>query len=172
MGEKNNIRKCRYVECKHPNREIDISREEYKVNGSLYYHPDCYKLQKKGVWKDDQTKKDLQYIKNQWVLHINRTVVYSKLMQCLNDLISRGISSQYLVFVLDYVIKNKMNLRYPAGFKYYVDKQEIKDAYQKHLITKSGAGNKSNFVVKDDNSDAPKFSISNKPKGFGNIIKK
>ena len=90
--------------------------------------------------------------------------------KCLNDFITRGVSSEYLVFVLDYVIKNKMNLRHPQGFKYYVDRQEIKDAYQKHLIAKSGANNKSNFVVTDDSSTAPKFSVTQKPQGFKSIL--
>lgn len=172
MSKKTDIKTCRYARCNHPDKLIDITKDNYHVEGRMYYHADCYNLKKKGDWKDEQTKKDLQYIKNQWVLNINQTVVYSQLFHCLNDLIARGVSSEYLVFVLDYVIKNKMNLRHPQGFKYYVDRQEIKDAYQKHLIAKSGAGNKSNFVVKDDSLNAPKFSINNKPKGFGSIIKK
>lgn len=170
MSKKTDIKTCRYARCNHPNRNIDIATDDYKTNGKMYYHSDCYKLKQKSDWKDEQTKKDLQYIKNQWVLHINQTVVYSQLFHCLNDLISRGVSSEYLAFVLDYVIKNKMNLRYPQGFKYYVDKQEIKDAYQKHLIAKSGANNKSNFVVKDNNSSAPRFSVSQKPIGFKSIL--
>lgn len=170
MSKKTDIKICRYERCKHLDKKIDITKDDYKVNGTMYYHSDCYKFKKKGIWKDEQTKSDLQYIKNQWVLHINRTVVYSQLLQCLNDFIARGVSSEYLVFVLDYVIKNKMNLRHPQGFKYYVDKQEIKDAYQKHLIAKSGANKKSNFVVTDDNSTAPKFSVAQKPQGFKSIL--
>ena len=123
MSKKTDIKTCRYAKCSHPDRKIDITKDSYKVNGTMYYHSDCYKSKKNSELKDEQTKKDLQYIKNQWILHINQTVVYSQLFQCLNDFISRGVSSEYLVFVLDYVIKNKMNLKYPLGFKYYVDKQ-------------------------------------------------
>ena len=170
MSKKTDIKTCRYARCSHPDKLIDITKDNYHVEGRMYYHADCYNLKKKGDWKDEQTKKDLQYIKNQWVLHINKTVVYSQLFHCLNDFIAHGVSSEYLVFVLDYVIKNKMNLRHPQGFKYYVDRQEIKDAYQKHLIAKSGAGNKSNFVVTDDSSTAPKFSVSQKPMGFKSIL--
>jgi len=170
MSKKTDIKTCRYARCNHPDKLIDITKDNYHVEGRMYYHADCYNLKKKGDWKDEQTKKDLQYIKNQWVLNINQTVVYSQLFHCLNDLIARGVSSEYLVFVLDYVIKNKMNLRHPQGFKYYVDRQEIKDAYQKHLIAKSGANNKSNFVVTDDSSTAPKFSVAQKPQGFKSIL--
>lgn len=170
MSKKTDIKTCRYARCKHPDKLIDITKDDYHVDGRMYYHSDCYNLKRKGDWKDEQTKKDLQYIKNQWVLYINKTVIYNQLFHCLNDLIARGVSSEYLVFVFDYVIKNKMNLRHPQGFKYYVDKQEIKDAYQKHLIAKSGVSNKSNFVVTDDSSTAPKFSVKQKPQGFKSIL--
>ena len=136
MSKKTDIKTCRYTKCNHPEKKIDITKDDYKVNGTMYYHSDCYDLKKKQEWKDEQTKKDLQYIKNQWVLYINQTVIYSQLFHCLNDFINRGVSSDYLVFALDYVIKNKMNLKHPYGFKYYVNKQEIKNAYQKHLDRK------------------------------------
>lgn len=170
MSKKADIKTCRYAKCKYTDKHIDITKDNYRVEGRMYYHSDCYNLKKKCDWKDEQTRKDLQYIKNQWVLHINKTVVYSQLFQCLNDFIARGVSSEYLVFVLDYVIKNKMNLRHPHGFKYYVDRQEIKDAYRKHQITKNNVNDKSNFVVTDDSLNAPKFSVSQKPMGFKSIL--
>lgn len=170
MSKKSDIKTCRYVNCNHDNKEIDITKDSYHADGRMYYHSDCYELKKKNDWKDDQTKKDLQYIKNQWSLCISKTVVYSQLFQCLNELLSRGISSDYLVFTFDYIVKNKMNLRYPQGFKYFVDRQEIKDAYQKYQIKKSGVMNKANFVVTDDNSPSPKFSVNPKPVGFKSIL--
>lgn len=170
MSKKTDIKTCRYVDCKHSSKKIDITVEEYRANGNRYYHADCYKLKQKGDWKDEQTKKDLQYIKNEWGLHISNTVVYSQLFRCLNDLISRGISSEYLVFVFDYVIKNKMNLRHPEGFKYFVDRQEIKDAYRKHQAVKIGVKRQSDFVVINDDSNSPKFTVSQKPVGFKSIL--
>lgn len=170
MSRKTDIKICRYAKCNHSNKKIDIAKDDYKVNGIMYYHSDCYKLKQNDDWKDEQTKKDLQYIKNQWVLHINQTVVYSQLFHCLNEIISRGVSSEYLVFVLDYVIKHKINLNYPQGIKYYVDKQEIKNAYKKHLMTKNGFNDKTKFIVTDDNSNSPKFSINQKAKGFKSIL--
>lgn len=170
MSKRSDIKTCRYVNCKHENKEIDITKDSYHADGRMYYHSDCYELKKKNDWKDEQTKKDLQYIKNQWSLCISKTVVYSQLFQCLNELLSRGISSDYLVFTFDYIVKNKMNLRYPQGFKYFVDRQEIKDAYQKYQIKKSGVNSKANFIVTDDNSPFPKFSVNQKPVGFKSIL--
>lgn len=171
MSKRTDIKICRYPNCKHLDKIIDITQDSYIAEGRMYYHSDCYDFKKKGDWKDEKTKKDLQYIKNQWALYINKTVVYSQLLYCLNELIARGIPSEYLVFVFDYIIKHKMNLRYPQGFKYYVDKKEIKDAYQKYLISKNNTKNNFNYVVTEDCAEVPKLSIKQKPRGFGSIIK-
>lgn len=170
MAKKTDIKICRFVNCKHDDKRIDITKDDYKAVGSMYYHSDCYEIKSKSEWKDENTKKDLQYIKCQWELHINKTVVYSQLFRCLNELIAREISSDYLVFVLDYVIKNKLNLRFPAGFKYYVDKNEIKEAYQKLQYDKQGIKKPSEFTAVTDSDNAPKFNINIKEHGFKSIL--
>lgn len=123
--------------------------------------------------KDEKTKTDFQYIKNGWVEHISETVVFYQLFNCLNDLLCRGISSDYMVFVFDYVVQHHMKLRYPQGFKYYIDNQEIKDAYQKSKMPKY---KNSMFSVKEENFEEPEDTISQipiqTPKGFGSIFKK
>lgn len=169
MSKKTDIKTCRFMLCNHPNKEIDITKDEYVVKGSMYYHKDCYSNKQKGEWKDEKTKADLQLIKNLWSEHISRTVVYSQLMRCLNELIARDIDSGYLVFVMQYVIEHKLNLRYPMGFKYYVDKQEIQDAYNKK-VKQPNKVNMNSFSVNSDNDDSPKFSINQKPTGFNRIL--
>lgn len=169
MAKKTDIKKCRYPYCKHENKEIDISVEEYKVSGKMYYHTDCYKAKIEGEWKDKQTKADLQLIKNLWIENISNTVVFSQLYHSLNDLLQRGIESGYLVFVIQYCIKHQMNLRYPQGLKYYVDNKEIKDAYNKKtrpVIKVSDFTAEENVV----NDEVPKFSVNKKPTGFKSIL--
>lgn len=168
MAKKTDIKICRYKQCKHPTKEIDITMDEYVAKGNMYYHKDCYKAKEKGEWKDDKTKADLQLIKNMWVEHISKTVVYSQLFRCLNDLISRNIESEYLVFVMQYCIEHKLNLNYPAGLNYFVDKKEIKDAYTKKKLNTTGY--KQSFVAVENEEIAPKFSVNRKPNGFQSII--
>jgi len=169
MSKKADLKTCRYAKCNHPNKIIDITKDDYTIIGArTYYHTDCLNEKRKEDWKDENTKNDLQYIKEQWGLHISKTVVYSQLMKCLNDLLKQGISSDYLVFVFEYIVKHKMNLRYPMGFKYYVDRQEIKDAYSRHQIAKSKT-NQNAFKV-CDSEDQPKFSVSHRNVGFGSIL--
>lgn len=169
MSKKTDIKNCRYVGCLHGGK-IDITTDVFEVVGKYqYYHSDCLKKKNEEEKANSKTKSDLQYIKNQWVLHIDNTVVYSQLFRCLNDLIARGISSEYLVFVFDYVVKNKMNLRHPFGFKYYVAKDEIKDAYKKEQAKKNKI-DLSSFTV-TDNTDAPTFTAPKKQQfGFGSIL--
>lgn len=170
MSEKSNIRTCRYINCPYDHK-IDLQQDEYKLVGkAMYYHAECLQKKRKGEWKDEQTKKDLQYIKNKWVECIDKTVIYWQLMQCLNELIQQGISSEYLVFTIDYVVEHKMSLHYPKGFKYFVAKAEIKNAYEKQQISKKNIPKINEFTAEDD-TETPTFTLKQRNNGFGRILK-
>ena len=177
---KADIKKCRYTGCKHGTREIDIVNEPYKVVGATYYHADCFaekeQKDKAAAAKKQATKQrtekqraDIQLIRTLWENNISHTVVYGQLYAMLNDLISRGIDSDYLVFVMNYVIDNKMKLNYPPGFRYYVDKKEIKAAYDKKQQVKIEP---EVFIVKENAKPdtTPKFAVKHRPIGFGSIL--
>lgn len=168
MAKKADIKTCRYAQCSHPNREIDTSCDKFVANGRSYYHSDCYELKIKQDKKEEKVKSDLQTIKTLWVENISNTVIYSQLFHCLNDLLNRGVESEYLVFTMKYCISHKLNLNHPMGFKYFVDKKEIKDAYKKMTLSKARIS-QSDFSV-SDTDDAPKFSITIKPNGFNSIL--
>lgn len=171
MSKKTDIKVCRYADCPY-GKQIDITKDDYRVvDKTMYYHADCLKRKRKGEWKDEKTKADLQYIKNGWITHISKTVIYSQLFQCLNELVARGISSDYLVFVFDYIVSHKLNLRHPKGFKYFVDKDEIKVAYKKQQSQKISSTKLSDFSGVIDNSDAPTFTVKQKPVGFKSILR-
>lgn len=86
----------------------------------------------------------------------------------LNQLLSKkDVTVDYLLFVLQYIIDNHLNLHYPAGFRYFVDKQDIKEAYirkTRKIISVS------NFTAEDNTDDSPKFSVNKKPLGFNRIL--
>jgi len=167
---KSNIRICRYSQCNYPNKEINLDVDDYYQKNKFYYHKDCWKAKTKGEWKDEKTKQDLQTIKNLWIEHINETVVYSQLFQMLNGFLQRGVESEYLLFVLQYCIIHKYKLMYPGGFKYYVDRQEIKDAYSRTKFAKVKRSPPPQIV--DNEETSPKFSVGSKSKGFSSILKK
>lgn len=156
MENKDRTRVCKYINCKH-NDKVHIDKEPFVKGKDGFYHDDCYK-----------EKADLQLFRSLWCENISSTVVFSDLNRILNQLMSRkGVTVDYLLFVLQYVIDNKCNLRYPAGFRYYVDNQNIKAAYEKKnkkIIAPF------DFVVSNTVDDAPKFSINQKPSGFNSIL--
>lgn len=180
---KADIRKCRYANCKHDSRDIDTTKEEYKMVGTMYFHSDCFAnkeqdeqaaKKRKAAAKASQEKTakeraDIQLIRTLWENNISHTVVYGQLYSVLNDLLARGIDSDYLVFVMNYVVNHKMPLRYPPGFRYFVDRTEIKNAYAKKQQENIKP---ETFVVKENDKPdtTPKFAVKHKPTGFGSIL--
>lgn len=169
MTRKTDIKMCRYKYCDHASRDIDITTDEYVAKGKVYYHKDCYKAKLRGDWKDEKTKADLQIIKNLWVDHISDSVNFSQLFVRLNELIEKGVDSDYLVFTMNYIISHKLNLNYPAGFHYFVEKKEIREAYAKKQLRDIGIGQQT-FVVADDDDVTPKFAVNRKSNGFQSIL--
>lgn len=162
MGNKADIRICRSKNCLHKSKEINLMTDKFVKKGSAYYHEDCYE-------KDEIKKRDYQFIKNLWIQHISNTVVYSQLYTVLNNIVDKGVSSDYLVFVVRYCIDNHYNLNYPAGLTYYVDRKEIKDAY-KRRNEKNNKIDQSAFKIKKQEDDSPKISFNKKKTGFQNIF--
>lgn len=125
-----NVLKCRYSKCIHGGL-INKDTDEYIMHGNkMYYHKDCYELKKKGMDKDEQTKRELREFREIWYEKINRTVIWWQLNKVLEEYLERGISSEYLLFALNYVVSHNYKLNYPPGFRYYIDKEEIKKAYK------------------------------------------
>lgn len=151
---KDRTRVCKYKGCKH-NDKIHIDREEYIKEEKFFYHTDCYK-----------EKKDLMYFRNLWYERISPTVVVSQLNLIINEYLEKGVTTDYLIFVLEYVVQNHLNLRYPPGFRYFVDKDEIKKAYEK---TNKKIIKNSDFVATEQDF-SPVFSVPNKSSGFSKIL--
>ena len=170
MARKTDIKVCRYKKCRHPESKINIAEDSFVLIGkSSYFHSDCHEQKQLEDKAEEQLKADIQLIKNLWLEKISDTVVISQLYLEINRLVrERNIPSDYVIFVLQYCIKNKCNLRYPAGLKFYVDRQEIKDAYKKRKMLKIDT---SSFSVNSDQADeAPKFTVNSKPSGFSSIL--
>ena len=166
--KKSGVRICRYPGCNHPNKEINLDKDEYVVpSKGQYYHKDCFENKKKGGCTDAKTKNDLQYIKNKWTMNIDRNVSFSLLFKVLNELVSEGFPSEYLVFVIDKIISDKSYIRSPIGFKKYAHNEEMKTSYRAKQFRDMRPKEKPKIV---DSDDAPKFNANNRTNGFGRII--
>lgn len=169
MG-KSDMRTCRFSLCKHPSKQIDISKEKFVAIKKKYYHEDCYQQREKNLKKDAQTEADIQLMKHLWFAHIDRTTNYGALLAAINEILERGVSSDYLLFVLQYCIKNKQNLHYPRGLKYFVDKWYIKNEYfanQRKQIYE-----KKTFVVTKEDNESPQCVPKTTKKNYKDIFNK
>lgn len=163
------IKTCRFKNCKHSNNEIDLRKDEYIKVGKLFYHKDCYEKKNADEERARTISADMQLIKNLWIENINQTVVISVLFKVLREYLDRGVSSDYLVFVMQYVISHHCKLNHPFGFRYYIDKENIKEEYRKKIkseIPKSAF----NVIESQEEVQEKQFSAPKKLNGFSSIL--
>ena len=86
--------------------------------------------------KTNKQKADLQLVRNLWSTYIDRSVKWDVLNKVLNNFVNGGVETDYLVFVMRYVIDNHKRLNYPQGLKYYVDDAIIMEAYKRSKLPK------------------------------------
>jgi len=163
------MKTCRFKNCKHAVRAIDTTKEEYVQAGRMFYHKDCYAIKTAEEEKQKNTSADMQLIKNLWIEHINPTVVISLLFKVLREYLDRGISSDYLVFVMQYVIDNHLKLNHPFGFRYYIDKPEIKAEYKKKVRLEIPR-DAFTVVESQEETTQARFSVPKKLNGFASIL--
>lgn len=175
---KSDIRICPYCNCPFPNHEVNIKTDLFvKSRSNRYYHKKCFDAECKANKKTEQEKADISLILDLWNKNISNTVNYGYLRKIINEYTQRGISTDYLVFCLQYVIANRMPLNYPNGFKYYVDRREIKEAYDKKQMQKKYEEMQKEIKERKPetpiwSSNAPSFAMKKqKEEGFGSILK-
>lgn len=156
---KSDTRVCRYVNCLHESKSINLLTDEFEKDGNSFFHKDCY-----------ETRANIQKIKTLWHDNIDSMVVYAQLNKIVNQLIFHDhLSSDYVLFALKYAIDHKetIKLRYPPGLRYVVGNLQVRDAYKKATVVRT---KQSDFVAHDNDSTSPKFSFSSKSTGFGSIL--
>lgn len=164
------IKVCRYKNCKHADKSIDISKDDFVKAGRLFFHSDCYKEKTTNEEKEKATSADMQFIKNLWIENISQTVSIPLLFKILREYLDRGISSDYLVFVMQYIVSHHCKLNHPFGFRYYIDDDTIKMEYKKKIkpeIPKDAFS----VVESQEEYTEKKFSAPKKLNGFGSILK-
>jgi hypothetical protein len=175
---KADIRICPYCNCPFPDHELNIKTDPFvKSKSNRYYHKQCFEEEQKVKARTDDEKADIALLIDMWKKNISNTVNYGYLRKVINEYVQRGVSTDYLVFCLQYVIANRMSLNYPNGFKYYVDKKEIKDAYDKKQMQKQFDALQKELKERHSespigSSNAPSFAMKKqKDEGFGSILK-
>lgn len=159
--KKLSIVKCRYKSCPYGgiiNRDTDDFVEH---GGHIYYHKDCYKAKVDKENKVEKTKVDLKEFRKLWCENISNTVVWSQLNKVLKEYLDRGVESDQLLFTLKYVIKHKWRLNYPPGFRYYIDNDEVKNAYKQEIYRRAQI-KQSQRIIEIKKDEPQKFKVPKK----------
>ena len=101
-----------------------------------------------------------------WQKYINPMVSLRDLDNNIMALKNRGFKLDYILFCLKYIIAHKINLRYPAGLKYYIDREDIRRAYNLSKIKRVDVCNFKTI----DNSGVD-FTFNKNQQGFHRILK-
>lgn len=103
-----------------------------------------------------------------WQKYISSDVNLKELDNNITILLRNKITIDYIIFCLEYVIHYKLNLKYPAGLKYFINRDDIKRAYNLSKIKRIELYE---FNIEDD-VDSPKFNYTIQESGFQKILKK
>lgn len=157
MADKKYLFRCRYSHCLCDTRDITSPKDDV-INGAVHYHKKCY-----------ECKENIQKIKELYYEKINRAVVMSVLGRTINNIVfDKKVDSNFLLFAVEYAIKNKIKIRSPMALHYLVNNQKCVDAW-------FASRNNSIKFTFDGNVDETeqKFKYTPKSKrGFDQILKK
>lgn len=154
-----NKKKCRYISC-DKGGIINIEKEPYEKSGRMYFHKECFFKKIKADEWSQKSKSFSDEFKKIWIENINKRVSINELSTVVNSLIENGNDYDYLLFVLKYCVQNKLNLNYPYGFVYFVNKNEIREEYTRDKFKKTI--NKDAFKIDVSNQKETFFKFKNK----------
>ena len=96
-------------------------------------------------------RKNINEIIQVFVEKVNPDVVMSALRRVVNDIVfNRGISSEQLLFGINYYIKNNIPLNYPGGLYYVIQDRGAKQEYEKLQDMKFIKEEKKNFRIEEN----------------------
>lgn len=124
MAKEKRLYKCWYKNC-YKGKVSERDNDFCKI-GNKRYHKKCY-----------QDQEDLKKCRELYVEHINPAVVFAQLNKAINTLVlDKKIEPNYLVFVIEYIVDNKLDINAPYGLYYRVNDYKIKEAYETQNIVK------------------------------------
>ncbi len=84
-----------------------------------WYHKECFEM-----------KKGIEDVANMFLDRIDPNPDFPSLRRIINDLVVKeNYDPKFLMFAIDYCLKNKWNLRYPAGLRYVAKNKEARAAW-------------------------------------------
>lgn len=117
---------ARKVKCYHSHCNLGklVDKDEAFIYKGKNFHKACYQ--------------NLQIILNirDLCFQIDPTVVFKSLNGLLNKLIyEKEIDPDYILFTLEYILRNNLEVNMPYGLSYKLNDYKIKEAYRNLTIT-------------------------------------
>lgn len=113
--------KCRYKYCPYGGK---VDKEVAVKDGNMYYHKQCW-----------QEKEEKSNIRKTYKMLIDKDANDALLNKVINNIIhNKGISTDYLLYVVKYIADNNMEINTPMGLYFYIKSQTIYEQYQKIKI--------------------------------------
>lgn len=117
MAKKEKVYKCWYKNCK--NKKVSENDTTMIKVGNKRFHKTCY-----------QNQENLKKCRELYIQYINPAVIHSQLNKALNTLIlDKKVEVDFLLYVIEYVIDNKIEVKAPYTLYYKVNDYKIKNAY-------------------------------------------
>lgn len=121
---------CRWSHCNHDDRKMKVE-DAVKSGTSAYYHPDCFR-----------EKECIRKICDLYNEHIDSNPIWAQVMRVITNIIYQNhVKPEYLLFALDFAIKNGIEILYPPGLYYLVKRRDVADAWkkrEKHKVVEFG----------------------------------
>lgn len=113
---KSRLYKCWYKNCKIGK----VANNEAIKIGNKRYHKKCY-----------QDLEDLKKCRELYVEYINPAVVHVQLNSTINNLVNdKKIKPCYLLYVIEYIIDNKLEVKSVYSLHYFINNYKIKNSYK------------------------------------------
>lgn len=148
--------KCRYNNCKHGG---EVSKEQAIKEGSMYFHKDCL-----------EEKKIKQQIEEYYVANMPPTTLMLLRKVIKQAIHEKGISAEYLLYVIKYIHKNNKPINNPFGLISYCNEGRLRDGFKKELINKKYKEMKSNINNENNNYEKVEFTYKPTNKRFTDIV--
>jgi len=141
--------KCGYANCTHGG---EVDKKDAVKLGTKYFHKDC--LEKKET-------KSLISSRMVYDMGFMQKTTNMAIKAMIDD---KNIEPQFVLFTLNYVWKNGLELNSPFGLSYYFENYKVKDAYAEQKKLEKIKEVRAMVRILDDISDTNFNYVKKEPK--------
>lgn len=149
--------RCKYSKC---GLNGDVNKEDAIKIKNSYYHKECY-----------EEMEDKKKIRELFLNQINKTELYSILNRNIENIIhKKKIESKYLLYCVEYAIKNKIIIYNSNGLHLLINNYKIKTEYQNKIKQEKLKEIKNQMKTEKTDTETS-FEFKIQKNNWGNILR-